>query len=240
MPRTTILTVAFLLSLFSVEAIAAVAGNPENGQKIYRNGKGMAPACISCHGGPKALGDDVMGTPRLAGQNLTFLVKQLTEFAAEIRIDTTMHSMNSTAKALSRQDRLDIATYLSSLDEELVPSNMKTVATLRHPVGKKHLGKVLVMYGDGKRGIPACQSCHSYNGRGSFPIYPKIGGQRYVYLANQLKRWRDGRRSNDLKGQMRGVAKNLTDEDIYNVAAYLTAAPAGPVGAAVTAGPAAH
>ncbi|NOX91716.1 MAG: hypothetical protein GXP18_04475 [Gammaproteobacteria bacterium] len=40
-----------------------------------------------------------------------------------------------------------------------------------------------------------------------------------------MKKWRDGSRANDVMGQMQAVAKNLTDEDIYNVATYLTSAP---------------
>ena len=52
-----------------------------------------------------------------------------------------------------------------------------------------------------------------------------IGGQKYVYLVNQLKKWRDGSRANDPMGQMRKVASSLSDEDIYNVATFLTSAP---------------
>jgi cytochrome c553 len=40
-----------------------------------------------------------------------------------------------------------------------------------------------------------------------------------------MKKWRDGSRANDPMGQMRAVAKNLTDEDIHNAATYLTSAP---------------
>ena len=57
-----------------------------------------------------------------------------------------------------------------------------------------------------------------------------IGGQKFVYLTNQLKKWRDGSRANDPMGQMQAVAKNLSDEDIRNVATFLTSAPRTTVG----------
>ena len=51
-----------------------------------------------------------------------------------------------------------------------------------------------------------------------------IGRQRYVYIVNQLKHWRDNSRANDPLGQMRAIAHKLSDEDIENAAAYLTGA----------------
>ena len=82
------------------------------------------------------------------------------------------------------------------------------------------------MYGK----APACMSCHGYNGRGADPIYPMIGQQKYNYLVLQLKHWREGSRANDPVGQMRAVAKGLSDEDILNVAAYLSRAPKTVIG----------
>ena len=56
-------------------------------------------------------------------------------------------------------------------------------------------------------------------------MYPRIGEQKFTYLVSQLKKLRSGERTNDPMGQMRVVAEKLTDEDILNVAAYLTQAP---------------
>ena len=204
-------------------------GNIENGKKIFMNGKGDVPACNSCHG-MDALGDDAMGTPRLAGQGYAFLVKQLEDFATDKRMDTTMYIMNTNAKGLTAEDRADVAAYANSLSKDLVSSDMAQVKELGNPVGVRHLGKSLVMFGATDRGIPSCYSCHGFNGRGSAPVYPMIGGQKYVYIVNQLKNWRDGSRANDPMGQMRAVAKNLSDEDIYNAATYLTSAPRTTVG----------
>jgi len=204
-----------------------LAGNAEAGAKIFAEGKGEAPPCMSCHG-EKGLGDDNMGTPRLAGQGFVYLRKQLYEFAADRRTDTTMGVMNGIARALSDQDKADISAYEASIREDVLASasNLEEIRTAGAvPVGERHLGKGIVLYGIPERNVPACTSCHQYNGRGALPVYPSIGGQRYVYLVNQLKMWRDGSRANDPLAQMRAVAGKLSDEDIYNVAAYLTSAP---------------
>jgi len=47
---------------------------------------------------------------------------------------------------------------------------------------------------------------------------------------NQLKKWRDGSRANDPMGQMRAVAKTLSDDEIHNVASFLTSASAYSMG----------
>lgn len=204
-----------------------LAGNAEAGAKIFAEGKGEAPPCMSCHG-EKGLGDDNMGTPRLASQGFVYLRKQLYEFAADLRTDTTMGVMNGIARALSDQDKADVSAYAASIREDTLASasNLDEIkAAGAVPVGEKHLGKGIVLYGIPEKNIPACSSCHQYNGRGALPVYPAIGGQRYVYLVNQLKQWKDGSRANDPLAQMRAVASKLSEEDIYNVAAYLTSAP---------------
>jgi cytochrome c553 len=204
-------------------------GNIANGKSIFFNGKGDVPACASCHG-QDGSGDDAMGTPRIAGQFAIFLRKQLEDFATDKRMDTTMFVMNANAKGLSAQDRNDVATYLESImhekkkGNEFAGSDLKALKEQGMDVGASHKGKSLVEFGQGTRlkPVPACRSCHGYNGRGAPPVYPQIGQQRYVYLVNQLKKWRDGSRANDPMSQMQVVARNMSDEDIHNAAAYLT------------------
>lgn len=207
--------------------VLKLVGDSAAGEKIFMEGKGEAPPCMSCHG-DQGLGDDNMGTPRLAGQGFVYLRKQLYDFAADRRTDNTMGVMNGVARALSDQDKADISAYESSqhVDALAAASNLEEVeAAGMVPVGERYLGKEIVLYGIPARNVPACSSCHQYNGRGAYPVYPAIGGQRYVYLVNQLKSWRDGSRANDPLAQMRYVAAKLSDDEIYNVAAYLTSAP---------------
>lgn len=209
--------------LGSTVAYGWVEVNIANGKKIFEQGKGDVPACNSCHG-PQGMGNDLMGTPRLAGQGYQYIVKQLEDFATDKRQDTTMFVMNNNAKGLTPQDRKDIAAYLH---EWQAPSEHSKVDELKGAgitVGVPYLGKAIATYGIPEKGVPACKSCHDYNGRGVAPIYPRIGEQRYAYLLTQLKHWRDGSRHNDPMSQMQHVAQKLSDDDIQNVASFLMAA----------------
>ncbi len=205
-------------------------GNIAAGKAIYENGKGSVPACSSCHG-EDGYGSDDLGTPRIAGQFAVFLRKQLEDYATDKRKDETMFVMNDNAKGLSAQDRTDVSTYLESISPgqngkmNFAGSDLKALAENGVAVGLAQKGKTLVEWGSGSLEIDpigSCRSCHGYNGRGAPPIYPRIGGQRYTYLVSQLKKWRDGTRTNDPMGQMQAIARKMSDEDINNAAAYLT------------------
>lgn len=204
-------------------------GDLANGKKIFTEGKGSVPACTSCHG-EDGMGNDMMGTPRLAGQIVQFLRKQLEDFATDKRTDTTMFIMNANAKGLTSQDRVDVATYIASLKGNTNLSNLGELKANGTEVGQPYLGKVIVNYGITEKGVPACKSCHGYNGRGVDPMYPKLAQQKYVYLVNQLKKWRDGSRANDPMTQMQVVARKLSDADINNAASFLVGAAETTVG----------
>ena len=158
--------------------------NLANGEKIFKEGKGDVPACQSCHG-PEGMGDDNLGTPRLAGQEVVFLLKQLEDFAHDRRTDQTMFVMNTNAKGLTPEDRADVAAYVNTrlkIDGKQL-SSLKDLKAAGQTVGSTYLGKAIVLYGIPEKNVPACQSCHQYNGRGAEPIYPQIGRQKYVLKA---------------------------------------------------------
>ena len=217
---------AIAMLVFSSVSFAddSVTANLSNGKKIYDNGKPDAnvAACVTCHG-ENAIGNDDMGSPKLANVGYVYIVKQLTNFAEGKRTDLTMGVMNDIAKGLTQQDIRDLAAYENGQPRKVELSDLKALAAGGKTVGQAYKGKALVVYGAAGK-VPACQSCHGANGRGADPIYPKIAQQRYVYIVNQLTHWRDGSRANDPIGQMRAVAKNLTDNDINDAAAYLSQA----------------
>lgn len=207
----------------------AAEGDVANGKKIFMEGKGAAAACMTCHG-DKAQGNDAMGAPRLADLGYAYVVKQLTDFAGDKRVPVGLGAvMPGFAKELSEQDRRDVGAYVNSLQDQPEVSDLKALAEGGQKVGDKAAGQVLVKYGVAGK-VSACQSCHGYNGRGAAPVFPVIGQQKYVYLVNQLHNWRDGSRANDPNGMMRAVAKNLTDDDINNAAAFLAGAPMTTIG----------
>ncbi|MDQ0441042.1 cytochrome c553 [Methylobacterium persicinum] len=69
----------------------------------------------------------------------------------------------------------------------------------------------------GKKRATACQTCHGMDGLSKLPEAPNLAGQVEPYLVKQLTDYRDGKRQNEI---MNVVAKELTDADIANLAAY--------------------
>lgn len=65
-----------------------------------------------------------------------------------------------------------------------------------------------------------CQTCHGLNGIATLPVAPHLAGESEIYLQTQLKAFRSGKRQSEM---MSVVAKNLSDDDIANVAAWYSA-----------------
>ncbi|MDQ6968921.1 MAG: c-type cytochrome [Mariprofundus sp.] len=216
------------------DGVREAQGNIINGRIIYQNGLGDdVPACAGCHG-TGGMGSDEMGTPRLAYQVQKYIWKQLEDFASDKRQDNQMYQMNDIAKALTREQRRDVAAYAHALKTPSLGSDLDSMRKNGDDIGLMYKGKIIVHFGIPERGIPACQSCHAFNGRSAGNMYPMIGGQNYTYLKHELEAFRlgastassddDAARDNDPMGQMRNVAARLSDEDIANVAAFLTVA----------------
>lgn len=230
--RKSISMVAWLCGVAAMlvsGAIFAAEGNAKNGENIFLNGKadGSVPACQGCHM-DKGQGNDDMGTPRLAGQGAPYIEKQLNDIANGKRVPQGLGAaMIGIAQGLNAQERADVAEYVRSIKAEEL-SDLKKLQAGGQKVGVAYQGQILVQYGVTNK-VSACVTCHQYNGRGAAPLFPMIGRQRYVYLVNQLKAWRDGSRANDPVvdnvGIMRAVAQKLSDDDINNVATFLATAP---------------
>lgn len=69
----------------------------------------------------------------------------------------------------------------------------------------------------GKSKSAACVACHGANGISLVPLYPNLAGQKEMYLAKQLKAFRDGQRNDP---SMKPFVAALSDQDIANLAAY--------------------
>ena len=65
------------------------------------------------------------------------------------------------------------------------------------------------------------EQCHGAAGQGVGETFPKLAGQSAEYIANQLKAWKDGKRSNDPLHLMTGISSKLNDFQAgCSVAAY--------------------
>lgn len=62
-----------------------------------------------------------------------------------------------------------------------------------------------------------CAACHGMNGVSINPLWPSLAGQQEVYLANQIRAFRDGER---VEVTMQPFVANLTDQDVEDLAAF--------------------
>ena len=68
-----------------------------------------------------------------------------------------------------------------------------------------------------------CQICHGEQGRGQVRAgYPVIAGQDKSYLIQQITDIRDGTRENGRAKLMRTLVRDIGDDEIESIAAYLS------------------
>ena len=72
----------------------------------------------------------------------------------------------------------------------------------------------------GKAKARGCITCHELDGSSQRPDAPRIGGQVEPYLAEQLRRYKNGKREHPV---MSTVAQGLSDRDIEDLAAWFAA-----------------
>jgi cytochrome c553 len=72
----------------------------------------------------------------------------------------------------------------------------------------------------GRRKALQCQACHGLDGLSKLPEAPHLAGQPERYLIKSLDEYRTGARKNDM---MTLVVKDLSDQDIADLAAYYAA-----------------
>jgi cytochrome c553 len=72
----------------------------------------------------------------------------------------------------------------------------------------------------GKRKALQCQTCHGMDGLSKLPEAPHIAGQPEPYLVKSLNDYRKGVRTHDM---MTLVVRELSDQDVADLAAYYAA-----------------
>jgi len=170
-----------------------------------------AQVCAACHA---ADGNSAApANPKIAGQFVEYLDKQLRDFKAQGGKKAARQSavMAGMAANLSEADIKGLASYYSQ--QKLKPA----AAADKDLAG---LGQKIWRGGNASSGVPACAGCHGPAGAGLPGQYPRLAGQYAEYLAAQLKLFREGGRANDPNGAMRGVAARLTDREIRAVSEY--------------------
>lgn len=167
-------------------------GDASTGGAIGR-GATLALRCTMCHG---ARGVSAANTPNLAGQYSASIYKEMRDFQSGARTSAIMAPM---VMGLSDQDLRDLSLYYASLPREAQP------ATPSMPD--------IVATGAPMRNIAPCGACHGSvaNKLGT----PWLSSQPRVYLQAQLDAFAQGARHNDISGQMRNIARNMTAQEIH-------------------------
>ncbi len=189
------------------EPAKAPLGDRAKGEALFSNGdsgRGIV-ACSSCHG---AGGNSTTPVnPKLAGQHEGYIAKQLANFKTPERNQAIMTTFS---KLLKEEDIRDIAAYLTVQKPKQGAAKNKDIVAL---------GKKIYRGGIAEKNVPACAGCHSPNGAGIPPQYPRLAGQHQEYTAAQLNAFRTQTRKNSI--QMATITKNMSKEEIDAVSDYI-------------------
>jgi cytochrome c553 len=177
-------------------------GDATKGQQIANQ------VCAACHGTDG--NSPLSANPNLAGQHPAYLYKQLTEFKSGARANPVMSAMVAN---LSDDDMRNVAAfYASQKASKGAASNMELITA----------GQKVYRAGIPEKGVAACAACHSPDGAGIPPIYPRISGQHAEYTAAQLSAFQKGQRNNDPNAMMRTLAARLSESEINALAEYIS------------------
>jgi cytochrome c553 len=85
---------------------------------------------------------------------------------------------------------------------------------------------VAIAAGDAAAGqakAATCAACHGANGIAAVPAYPSLAGQNEAYLVSSMQAYKDNQRTGGMAAVMTGQAKNLSEQDIADLAAFYAA-----------------
>jgi cytochrome c553 len=149
--------------------------------------------------------------PRIAGQSMEYLKKQLDDYAQGTRENPVMQNFS---KQLSEKQRLQFSMHFASM-----PAPRGAQITLLNQVQMAR-GHQLAYQGDEQRRVQACNSCHGPDGIGVLHAAPYLAGQSAEYLASALRAYQQDTRRNDAGELMRSVAKRLNEADVVAISGY--------------------
>ncbi len=174
--------------------------------------------CSECHGQQGQGFHGYYAIPQLAGQQPKYLENQFKAIHEHVRDDPLVKKiMWPYLRDLSPVVFQGLAEHFSALHPRA------------HPGGPKNLvaeGKKIFEEGIPDANIPACSACHGENAQGNDAV-PRLAGQHYRYLVDELTDWVQGFRAKDPEtpenpNVMQPIASSLTKAQIAAVAAYLS------------------
>jgi len=186
---------------------AFAKGNAEKGQQI------ASQVCAVCH---NADGNSTIpANPILAGQHAEYITKQLINYKARDNMPAERNSpvMAAMVAPLSPDDMKNLGAYYTSQNPKPGVAKDKKLA---------EQGEKIYRGGNIESGVPACAGCHSPNGVGIPPFYPRLAGQHAEYTVAQLRAFRTEQRANDVNSVMRGIVTRMSEKEIQAVAEFIS------------------
>jgi len=170
-------------------------------------GKAAFGDCAACHR-KDASGRPLGPVPRLTGQHMSVIVKQLLDIRSGLRINPPMKLVLEDPP-LDLQTLVDVAAYVQSLP---ITGNFSP-----GPGTGKERGKALFEQG--------CVGCHGSRAEGQAEHFrPALAGQHYAYLLRELELIRDGGRGNS-DAAMAALLKPMGGAELQALADYLSSMP---------------
>jgi cytochrome c553 len=198
-----------------VGLVCLVASNVQAVEKItiqldftpdIEDGKTTFGVCARCHL-PEAWGNADGTYPQLAGQHVNVLMKQLLDIRNGSRHSSLMFPFVQQRTIGGYQELSNVVAYISTLP--MNPDHAKgpwKKGTAEYKQGKEIYQK-------------NCSSCHGDNGEGNNElVYPKLQGQHFQYMSQQLGRIKSGQRV--VHPGMQAVIENLEIEQLEKAINY--------------------
>ena len=204
LPALAALGLAFGAHTVCAQEQAADASVPD-----AEAGRALAAPCVACHGED---GNSLVPSyPSIAGQNVRYLVRQMTMIRDGTRPAPLMAGQMD---GYSDAEIADLAAFYAG----------QTAAVGQADPENIELGEAIYRGGLLHKQVAACTACHAPDGSGNaLAGFPRVSGQQVDYVIDQLRAYREGERTTDedYYGMMRQTAVNLTDGEIRAVANYL-------------------
>jgi cytochrome c553 len=186
---------AYMASLEPAQPAAAAAPPPESDP--FATGRETSEYCGGCHGDTGV--SSIAGMPSLVGMDPKYLVTAMEAYVNGQRKDDSMKAIIE----FLTDDQIDAVALYYALQP---PERAQTEAT----------GSAAA----GQQAAASCGGCHGEQGVSSNPANPSLAGQDARYLADTLRYYKSGARS---EGTMRNAAAALDERTIEDLAAYYAA-----------------
>jgi cytochrome c553 len=175
-----------------------VEASPHQLAAVLKDGAKVAGVCANCHGdGGNSVKTDV---PNLAGQNESYLMDQLRNYADGHRPTTDFK--RRLIKFLNVDEKVSLVAFYARQEVITKPTADAAVAARGKSLYKRN-----------------CADCHENDGKGS-EEYGRVAGQQAGYMTAALKNYRDrptARYSKDMAESL----KDMKDADIGAMVVYI-------------------